>query len=96
MGEESVDVYLAWLDEAGTLQPLVAEGDFRWEMSRLSVRLSWWRKQSSHFSLPSEEALEQFRQKRYQPSAQVLLVSSTGIATYYSKQEGLGNVPDTE
>ncbi|HDT6508945.1 TPA: hypothetical protein QFV83_002291 [Klebsiella aerogenes] len=90
LGEESVDVYLAWLGEAGELHPVVAEGDFRWEMSRLSVRISWWRKQSGEFSLPDDEALEQFRKKHHRPAAQVILVSPEGEASYYNKQTGLG------
>jgi CRISPR-associated endonuclease/helicase Cas3 len=89
LGEESVDVYLAWQDEEDELHPIVKEGDFRWEMSRLSVRLSWWKKSSTGFSLPGEEALERFRQQQHRPSAQVVLVSSEGKASYYSKQEGL-------
>ncbi|EKZ6370752.1 TPA: CRISPR-associated helicase/endonuclease Cas3 [Klebsiella aerogenes] len=90
LGEESVDVYLAWLGEAGELHPVVTEGDFRWEMSRLSVRISWWRKQSGEFSLPDDEVLEQFRKKHHRPAAQVILVSPEGEASYYNKQTGLG------
>ncbi|MDU7346299.1 MAG: CRISPR-associated helicase Cas3' [Klebsiella grimontii] len=90
LGEESVDIYLAWLGEEGELHPVVAEGDFRWEMSRLSVRISWWRKQSGEFSLPGDEVLEQFRKKQHRPAAQVVLVSPEGEASYYHKQTGLG------
>lgn len=57
LGEESVDVYLAWLAEEGELHPVVAKGYFRWEMSRLSVRISWLRKKSGEFSLPGDEVL---------------------------------------
>lgn len=91
MGEESVDIYLAWQDEEDELHPIVAEGNFRWEMSRLSVRLSWWKKSSTGFSLPGEEVLERFRKQQYRPSAQVVLVSSKGETSYYSKQEGLAS-----
>ncbi|WP_227852708.1 CRISPR-associated helicase Cas3' [Klebsiella oxytoca] len=90
LGEESVDVYLAWQNEVGELHPVVDKGDFRWEMSRLSVRLSWWRKQSGEFLLPNEEALEQFRKKQHRPAAQVVLVSPQGEADYYHKKTGLG------
>jgi CRISPR-associated endonuclease/helicase Cas3 len=69
------------------------EGDFRWEMSRLSVRRSWWKKRSAGFLLPGEEALERFRKKQHRPSAQVVLVSSEGEASYYSKREGLASNP---
>ncbi|EEG6288959.1 CRISPR-associated helicase Cas3' [Salmonella enterica subsp. enterica] len=91
LGEESVDIYLAWQDEEGELHPVVAQGDFCWEMSRLSVRLSWWRKQSGEFLLPGEEALERFRKKQHRPTAQVVLVSAEGEARYYNKQTGLGS-----
>lgn len=91
LGEESVDIFLAWQDEGGELHPVVAEGDFRWEMSRLSVRLSWWRERSGGFSLPEDEALERFRKKQHRPKAQVVLVSPDGEASYYSKQRGLGS-----
>ncbi|VUS85176.1 hypothetical protein SB6408_01303 [Klebsiella spallanzanii] len=90
LGEESLDVYLAWLGEEGELQPVVAEGDFRWEMSRLSVRISWWRKQSGEFSQPGDEILELFRKKLHRPAAQVILVSPEGEASYYNKRTGLG------
>jgi CRISPR-associated endonuclease/helicase Cas3 len=90
LGEESVDVYLAWLGEEGELHPVVAEGDFRWEMSRLSVRISWWRKQSGEFSQPGDEILELFRKKLHRPAAQVILVSPEGEASYYNKRTGLG------
>lgn len=91
LGEESLDVYLAWQDGEGELHPIVAEGDFRWEMSRLSVRLSWWKKHAGEFCLPDAESLEQFRKAQRRPAGQVLLVSSDGEASYYSKQSGLGN-----
>ena len=90
LGEESVDVYLAWQNEEGEFHPVVDEGDFRWEMSRLSVRLSWWRKQSGDFLLPSDEQLELFRKKQHRPTAQVILVSPEGEAGYYNKRTGLG------
>ncbi len=89
LGEESVDLYLAWQDEEGTLHPAVTEGDFRWEMSRLSVRISWWRKNAGEFNLPDEEKLEQFRQKYHRPKGQIVLVSNSGEARYYSKRAGL-------
>lgn len=60
-------------------------------MSRLSVRLSWWKKHAGEFSLPDAESLEQFRKAQRRPAGQVLLVSSDGEASYYSKQSGLGN-----
>ncbi|TKI04083.1 CRISPR-associated helicase Cas3' [Martelella alba] len=89
LGEESTDVYLAWLDPDGQLQPVVGEGDFRWEKSRVQVRKSWWESQSGHFSLPAAQTLEQFRKRQHRPGAQVLLVSKNGEAIYYSKRLGL-------
>jgi len=91
LGEESIDIYLAWQDNDGILHPLVDEGEFRWEMSRLSVRRSWWNKQSVHFLLPDEQTLLLFRQHHHCPRAQIIKVSSTGEAAYYSKYSGLGN-----
>ncbi|MCO4160162.1 CRISPR-associated helicase Cas3' [Citrobacter amalonaticus] len=90
LGEESVDVYLAWQNEENILHPVAAEGDFCWEMSRLSVRLSWWKKHADQFLRPTDEALEQFRKDLYRPNAFIVLVSSAGEASYYSKQTGLG------
>ncbi|GLR08692.1 CRISPR-associated helicase/endonuclease Cas3 [Mixta theicola] len=89
LGEESVDLYLAWQDENRVLHPLVSEGDFVWEKSRLSVRLSWWKKQSGNFACPDDETLEQFRKKQHRPAAYVILVSSTGESSYYSQRYGL-------
>lgn len=91
LGEESIDVYLAWQNESGELHPVVAEGNFRWEMSRLSVRLSWWKKQSADFALPDQDALEQFRTLQHRPMAQIVLVSPEGEARYYSKKSGLAS-----
>ncbi len=89
LGEESVDVYLAWQDEDHRLHPIVNDGDYRWEKSRLSVRLSWWQKKSVGFHLPDDESLEQFRNQQHRPIAQILLVSPQGEAVYYSKRFGL-------
>ncbi|EPJ5577240.1 CRISPR-associated helicase Cas3' [Citrobacter farmeri] len=89
LGEESVDIYLAWQDEMGELHPVVTEGHFRWEMSRLSVRLSWWKKRSNEFSCPGADVLEQFRKQHHRPVAQIVLVSGSGEARYYSKHTGL-------
>ncbi|WP_313113742.1 CRISPR-associated helicase Cas3' [Pseudescherichia sp.] len=89
LGETSVDVYLAWLDDDGQLQPVVKEGEFRWEMSRVQVRASLWKQNVSRFSLPDEALLEAFRKRHHRPVAQVLLVSEQGEAAYYSKRFGL-------
>ena len=89
LGEESVDIYLAWQDEMGELHPVVTEGNFRWEMSRLSVRLSWWKKTSSEFLCPETDVLEQFRKQHHRPIAQIVLVSESGEARYYGKHTGL-------
>lgn len=91
LGESSVDVYLAWLDDDGQLQPVVREGDFRWEMSRLQVRASWWKQNMSRLSLPDEALLEAFRKRLHRPVAQILLVSEQGEASYYSKRFGLSS-----
>lgn len=89
LGEESVDVYLARKDIDGQLRPLVDEIDFCWEKSRLSVRKSWWQKNSGTFQCPDEETLACFRKRHHRPSGQIVLVSDTGEASYYSKRFGL-------
>ncbi|EAA8525348.1 CRISPR-associated protein Cas3 [Salmonella enterica] len=89
LGEESVDVYLARKDIDGQLRPLVDEIDFCWEKSRLSVRKSWWQKNSGTFQCPDEETLACFRKRHHRPSGQVVLVSDAGEASYYSKHFGL-------
>ncbi|MGD8205668.1 CRISPR-associated helicase Cas3' [Pantoea sp. FN0305] len=89
LGEESIDVYLAWLDENNVLQPIVSEGEFCWEQSRVSVRRSWWQKQCGAFTCPKDEALELFRKKQHRPIAHVILVTPAGESPYYSKRFGL-------
>ncbi|CNV16287.1 crispr-associated helicase Cas3 [Salmonella enterica subsp. enterica serovar Bovismorbificans] len=89
LGEESVDVYLARKDIDGQLRPLVDEIDFCWEKSRLSVRKSWWQKNSGTFQCPDEETLACFRKRHHRPSGQIVLVSDAGEASYYSKRFGL-------
>lgn len=89
LGEKSLDVYLAWADDHGILQPVVHEGDFRWEKSRISLRESWWKKHSAELTLPAAAQLEAFCQQEHRPHAQVVLVSPQGEAAYYSKRLGL-------
>lgn len=89
LGEASVDVYLAWVDDDRELQPAVSEGEFRWEMSRVQVRASWWKQNMSRLSLPDDDLLEAFRKRQHRPAAQVLLVSEQREAAYYSKRFGL-------
>jgi CRISPR-associated endonuclease/helicase Cas3 len=89
LGETSIDVYLAWLDEQQQLQPAFNDGDFRWEKSLVRVRKSWWEKRTSYFSLPDDKTLDQFRKHQHRPLAQILLVSQNGEALYYSKRFGL-------
>nr|WP_318383811.1 CRISPR-associated helicase Cas3' [uncultured Enterobacter sp.] len=89
LGEPGVDVYLAWMDEQRQLQPMVNDGEFPWEMSRVQVRVSWWQKNLPHLSVPDETTLLAFRKRQHRPAAQVLLVSEQGEATYYSRRFGL-------
>ncbi|EBB6669677.1 CRISPR-associated helicase Cas3' [Salmonella enterica] len=89
LGEESVDVYLARKGIDGQLRPLVDEIDFCWEKSRLSVRKSWWQKNSGTFQCPDEETLTCFRKRHHRPSGHIVLVSEMGEASYYSKRFGL-------
>ncbi|WP_158781810.1 CRISPR-associated helicase Cas3' [Pantoea sp. BAV 3049] len=88
LGEMSVDVYLAWLDREGQLQPVANEGDYLWEKSRVQVRLSWWQKHTRSFCLPDELLLEAFRKQIYRPAAQIVLVSENGEASYYNRHQG--------
>lgn len=89
LGEESVDVYLARKGIDGQVRPLVDEIDFCWEKSRLSVRKSWWQKNSGTFQCPDEETLTCFRKRHHRPSGHIVLVSEMGEASYYSKRFGL-------
>lgn len=94
LGEESIDVYLAWRDEQGELHPIVSGGDFRWERSRISLRKGWWDKRKATFVQPDDEQLAQFRKQQHRPVAQVVLVSPDGEAEYYSRRFGLvGEAP---
>lgn len=89
LGEEGFDVYLAWLDDEGQLQPVADGGDFRWDRSRLSVRASWWDKNVLSLHCPDDALLEQFRKTHHRPAAKVILVSPNGEAPYYSRRFGL-------
>nr|WP_084089616.1 CRISPR-associated helicase/endonuclease Cas3 [Erwinia oleae] len=89
LGEISTDIYLAWLDDEGKLQPMVREDDFQWEKSRVQVRLTWWQKHQGNLNQPEQSLLETFRKATRRPSAQVVLVSEEGEAPYYSRRCGL-------
>lgn len=89
LGEDSIDVYLAWRDREDLLRPIFSEGDFQWERSRVQVRLGWWNKHKGRFCLPEEALLEGFRKQQRRPGAEVLLVSEEGEAAYYSRRLGL-------
>ena len=88
LGEKSVDVFLAWLDEQGQLQPVADDKDYPWEQSRVQVRMSWWRKHAGHFRLPELAQLETFRQRQRRNDVQVVLVSRSGEERYYSRRLG--------
>jgi len=92
LGEPGVDVYLAWLDSEGRLQPLAGEEDFPWERSRIQVRTSWWRQHGDKLCQPEEAQLAAFRKDNYRPEAQVLLVSENGEAEFYSRRFGLTGI----
>lgn len=89
LGERSVDIFLAWLDTQGQLQPAADDSDFPWEKSQVQVRLSWWNKHAGNFHLPQPTQLEAFRQLLRRKDIQVLLVSEKGEADYYSRRQGL-------
>lgn len=89
LGEKGVDVFLAWLDKEGELQPVANDSDFPWEKSRVQVRLGWWNKHVGNFRLPEPAQLDAFRQQLHRTDVQVVLVSESGEADYYSRQQGL-------
>ena len=89
LGEETVDIYLASLQEKGPPCPLSAHPEFGWEMSRLSVRLSWWKQHNNKFRQPDEVTLLAFREQQHRPLAQLVLVNADGEAPYYTRKTGL-------
>jgi CRISPR-associated endonuclease/helicase Cas3 len=89
LSEEGVEVFLAYPDGESGLRPYADEGEFSWEMSRLQVRETWWKKHSRQFALPPQEALAAFRTTMRRHTAQVLLVSEASNTGYYSAQYGL-------
>lgn len=89
LGEESVDVYLTWLDADDQLQPWVREGEFRWELSRVQVRAGWWQQRDKRLPEPDEQQLQALRRQLHRPSAQALLMSEAGHSPYYSHRLGL-------
>lgn len=89
LSEPGTEVFLAWQDKHGQLHPAAADGDFRWERSRVQVRTRWWHKHSARFALPDTAQLEQVRNAIYRPHAELVLVDETGEAPYYSRQCGL-------
>lgn len=89
LSEKSIQVFLAWLDKEGQLQPVSSDSDHPWEKSRLQVRLSWWEKQVSKFRLPDQTQLDALRKQIRRPEAYVLLVAENGEESYYSRRCGL-------
>ncbi|MDR2218421.1 MAG: CRISPR-associated helicase Cas3' [Yokenella regensburgei] len=88
LGEEGVELFLAWCGDDGVLQPVADCPEFGWEKSLCQVRLSWWQKHRAQFVCPDETVLALFRKQQHRPLAQVVLVSPEGEAAYYSKRLG--------
>ncbi len=89
LSELSVELYLGWLDSNGELQPRINRGEFSWELSRVTVRASWWQKHGAQLPQLSAEQLEQFRKQRYRPAAQLLLADPQQSLSWYSAEMGL-------
>lgn len=89
LSELTVDVYLAWRDADGRLQPYADVTDFAWEQSRLQIRQTWWRDNHGHLMLPDAGELARFCQQIHRPEAQLVLVPKDAEADYYNKRFGL-------
>ncbi|WP_323666433.1 CRISPR-associated helicase Cas3' [Pectobacterium punjabense] len=91
LGEETLDLYLAWKSENdGELpQPYATSDTFAWEQSRVQVRVSWWQKRKTGLPILEGEALERFRQQLHRPQAEVLLLNRGENHAFYSERVGL-------
>ncbi|MBI0471814.1 CRISPR-associated helicase Cas3' [Pectobacterium parmentieri] len=91
LGEETLDLYLAWKPENdGELpQPYATSDTFAWEQSRVQVRVSWWQKRKTGLPILEGGVLERFRQQLHRPQAEVLLLNRGENHAFYSEQVGL-------
>lgn len=89
LSDESVELFLAWREASGELQPYANHTSFPWEQSRLQIRLTQWKKMEKKIRCLSGEALEAFRKKIHRPGAQVLLLDDDKTSEYYSVKWGL-------
>ncbi|AWH87654.1 CRISPR-associated helicase/endonuclease Cas3 [Limnobaculum parvum] len=93
LSEDTIELYLAWLDNDQILQPYADDVDFSWEKSRVQIRDSLWRKISTNVSHLQSDELERFRQQIHRPDAQVMLLNQGKTSDYYSQVWGLWNNP---
>ncbi|RUR93944.1 CRISPR-associated helicase/endonuclease Cas3 [Pectobacterium versatile] len=91
IGEETLDLYLAWkVENDGELpQPYAASETFAWEQSRVQVRLDQWKKRKTGLPILEGDALEQFQQQLHRPQAEVLLLNRGETHAFYSERVGL-------
>ncbi|MEH2920677.1 CRISPR-associated helicase Cas3' [Samsonia erythrinae] len=91
LGEETLDLYLAWKPENdGELpHPYAVSETFSWEQSRVQVRVSWWQKRKTALPILEGDALERFRQQLHRPQAEVLLLNRGENHAFYSERVGL-------
>ncbi|UVO08816.1 CRISPR-associated helicase Cas3' [Pectobacterium polonicum] len=91
IGEETLDLYLAWKPEHDDQlpQPYATSDTFAWEQSRVQIRVSWWQKRKTGLPILEDEALERFRQQLHRPQAEVLLLNRGETHAFYSERVGL-------
>ncbi|QBH96775.1 CRISPR-associated helicase Cas3' [Limnobaculum zhutongyuii] len=89
LSEDTIELYLALLDDDQILQPYADNVDFPWEQSRVQIRDSLWKKILTNVSYLQRDELERFRQQIHRPDAQVLLLNQDKTSDYYSQTWGL-------
>ncbi|HIB9011547.1 MULTISPECIES: CRISPR-associated helicase/endonuclease Cas3 [Citrobacter] len=91
LSEPTVDVFLAWRAEGGSLQSYARLEPFSWQQSRLSLRETLWQKIAANAPCLQGEELEHFRHEIHNPNAQVLLLTEGDASAVYSKAWGLSS-----
>lgn len=85
LSEATVDLYLAWQNG----EPYADMEVHAWEQSRMSVRVSLWKKLAADIPHLEDEALEQMRLSIRNPEAQVALLVRGVASEFYSGELGL-------
>jgi CRISPR-associated endonuclease/helicase Cas3 len=91
LSEPTVDLFLAWRAEGGSLQSYARLEPFSWQQSRLSLRETLWQKIAANALCLQGEELEHFRHEIHNPNAQVLLLTEGDASAVYSKTWGLSS-----